>query len=108
MNDNYIDTLEKLQQQGLETLRQAQAAQAAAATSLRDFLGNLTGKLPGAGALGAVPSVVSRLNELNSAYAVKLIEQQNAYVSQLVDIFKTTQQETSAAESADQGTTTQK
>ncbi|HEX3550061.1 MAG TPA: hypothetical protein VHT53_06770 [Candidatus Elarobacter sp.] len=88
MNDTYIDTIEKLQRQGLEALKQAQAAQVAAANSVRELFSNATGNLPGADALRNIPTVVSKINELNSSYAVKLIEQQNAYVSELVNVLK--------------------
>ena len=88
MNDTYIDTIEKLQQQGLEALKQAQAAQVAAVNSFRDIVTNATAKLPGAEGLKNIPTVITQVNELNSAFAVKLIEQQNEYVSQLVGLLK--------------------
>ncbi len=46
MNDSYVDTIEKLQAQGLEALKQAQAAQAAAVNSFRDLFTNATGNCP--------------------------------------------------------------
>jgi hypothetical protein len=88
VNDTYIDTIEKLQQQGLEALKQAQAAQVAAVNSFRDIVTNATAKLPGAEGLKNIPTVITQVNELNSAFAVKLIEQQNEYVSQLVGLLK--------------------
>jgi isopropylmalate/homocitrate/citramalate synthase len=88
VNDTYIDTIEKLQQQGIEALKQAQAAQVAAVNSFRDIVTNATAKLPGAEGLKNIPTVISQVNELNSAFAVKLIEQQNEYVSQLVNVLK--------------------
>ena len=100
MNDSYVDTIEKLQAQGLEALKQAQAAQAAAVNSFRDLITNATGKLPGAEALKNIPTVVAQVSELNSAFAVKLIEQQNEYVNQLVGLLKGAQAETAAVEGA--------
>ena len=100
MNDTYVDTIEKLQAQGLEALKQAQAAQAAAVNSFRDLITNATSKLPGSQALKNIPTVVSQVSELNSAFAVKLIEQQNEYVNQLVNVLKGAQAETAAAEGA--------
>jgi hypothetical protein len=88
VNNAYIDTIEKLQQQGLEALKQAQAAQTAAVESFREIVGNATAKLPGAEGLRNIPTVISQVSELNSAFAVKLIEQQNDYVSQLVSLLK--------------------
>ena len=98
MNDSYVDTIEKLQAQGLEALKQAQAAQAAAVNSFRELITNATSKLPGAQAFKNIPTVVSQVSELNSAFAVKLIEQQNEYVNQLVGLLKGAQAETAAAE----------
>jgi|SRR5665213_60379 hypothetical protein len=91
MNDTVIDTIEKLQTQGLEALKQAQAAQVAAVNSFREIVGNATASLPGAQGLRNIPTVISQVNELNSAFAVKLIEQQNEYVSQLVSLLKSAQ-----------------
>ncbi len=88
MNDTYIETIEKLQRQGLEALKQAQAAQVAAVSSIRELVTNATGNLGGADAVRNLPAVVSQITELNSSYAVKLIEQQNAYVTELVNVLK--------------------
>jgi N-acetylglucosamine kinase-like BadF-type ATPase len=98
VNETYVDTIEKLQAQGLEALKQAQAAQAAAVNSFRELIANATSQLPGAQAFKNIPAVVSQVNELNSAFAVKLIEQQNEYVSQLVNVLKGAQAETAAVE----------
>jgi hypothetical protein len=91
VNDTVIDTIEKLQTQGLEALKQAQAAQIAAVNSFREIVGNATSSLPGAQGLRNIPAVISQVNELNSSFAVKLIEQQNEYVSQLVSLLKSAQ-----------------
>ena len=91
MNDTVIDTIEKLQAQGLEALKQAQAAQAAAVNSFREIVSNATSNLPGAQGLKNIPTVISQVNELNSTFAVKLIEQQNEYVNQLVGLLKSAQ-----------------
>jgi hypothetical protein len=99
MNDAYIDTIEKLQRQGLEALKQAQAAQTAAVSSIRELVTNATGTLPGTDALRNIPAVVSKINELNTSYAMKLIEQQNAYVSELVNVLKSASTTAPAAES---------
>ena len=96
VTDTYIDTIEKLQQQGIEALKQAQAAQTAAVSSFRELVTNATSKLPGAESLRNIPTVVAQVSELNSAFAVKLIEQQNAYVNELVKVLKSVQ--TPAAE----------
>lgn len=98
MNDSYVDTIEKLQQQGVEALKQAQAAQSAAINSFRDLFSNATSKLPGAQSLKNIPTVIAQVSELNSAFAVKLIEQQNDYVNQLVSVLKSASAETPAVE----------
>ena len=91
VTDTYIDTIEKLQQQGIEALKQAQAAQTAAVSSFRELVTNATSKLPGAESLRNIPTVVAQVSELNSVFAVKLIEQQNAYVNELVKVLKSVQ-----------------
>jgi len=88
VNQSYVDTIEKVQLQGLEALKQAQAAQIAAVSSFRELFANATSKLPGAESLRNIPTVVSQISELNSTFAVKLIEQQNDYVNQLVNVLK--------------------
>ena len=101
MNETYADTIEKLQQQGIETLKQAQAAQSAAINSFRELYTNATNKLPGAETLRYIPTIVAQVSELNAAFAVKLIEQQNEYVSQLVNVLKSAKAETQAADTAE-------
>jgi hypothetical protein len=101
VNVTYLDTVEKLQQQGLEALKQAQAAQIAAVNSFREIVSNVTAKLPGAEGLRNIPTVISQVNELNSTFAVKLIEQQNEYVSQLVNLLKSAKNAPAADGAAD-------
>jgi hypothetical protein len=98
VNQTYVETIEKLQVQGVEALKQAQAAQTAAISSFRELFSNATSKLPGAESLRNIPTVVAQVSELNSAFAVKLIEQQNDYVNQLLNVFKSAQAETAATE----------
>jgi hypothetical protein len=79
---SYLDTLAKIQDQGIETLKQAQTVQLAAVTSLRDA----------AKALPALPKVegfptLAELAELNASFATKVLEQQTAFVSQLAGVF---------------------
>ncbi len=93
MNETYIDTIEKFQAQGLEAIKQVQAAQINAVSSFREMFSNATSKLPNAQTLSQIPTVVSKISELNSTFAVKLIEQQNDYVNQLLAVFKSTSAE---------------
>jgi hypothetical protein len=94
MNETYIDTIEKFQAQGLEAIKQVQAAQINAVSSFREMFSNVTNKLPNAQTLSNIPTVVSKISELNSTFAVKLIEQQNDYVNQLLAVLKSTPVET--------------
>ncbi len=96
MYQSYIETLEKVQQQSLEGLKQAQAAQITAVSSFRELIANAAGKLPVAEGLRNIPTIVGQVSELNSAFAVKLIEQQNDYVNQLVNVLKSAQTEETA------------
>jgi len=94
MNDSYVDTIEQFQAQGLEAIKQVQAAQINAVSSFRELFSNVTNKLPNAQSFSNVPTVVSKISELNSTFAVKLIEQQNDYVNQLLNVLKSTSVET--------------
>jgi hypothetical protein len=91
----YLETIEKLQNQGLETLKQAQAIQLATFTSLRDIVANVpvVTELP---ALDKLPTM-SELADLSTAFTAKFIEQQNAYVAALAGAFATAQKEAAAA-----------
>ena len=81
---SYLDTLAGLQNQGLETLKQAQAVQISAVTSVRDAVASIPG-LPKLPVMEGFPSV-AELIELNGAFATKVLEQQNAFVAQLAGI----------------------
>ena len=50
--------------------------------------------MPNAQTFSNIPTVVSKISELNSTFAVKLIEQQNDYVNQLLAVLKSTPAET--------------
>ncbi len=88
MNESYVDTIEKFQAQGHEAIKQVQAAQLSAVGSLREMFVNATAKLPNAQTFRNVPTVISQISELNSTFAVKLIEQQNEYVNALLNVLK--------------------
>ena len=91
MPATYLETIEKLQHQGLETLKQAQAVQLATLTSVRDLVA-------GAPMLTEIPSfdklpTFGDLAELST----KLVEQQNAYVTALAGVFASAQKEAAGA-----------
>lgn|GEM_PF-947443 len=95
MPATYAETLEKLQQQGLETLKQAQSIQLAALTSVRDAVASLP-------ATPVVPTVetlptFAELAQLNVAFAQKVLEQQSVFALQLADLFGAAQKDAAAA-----------
>ena len=100
MYQSSIETLEKVQQQSLEGLKQAQAAQIAAVSSFRELIADAAGTFPVAEGFRTIPTVVGQVSELNSAFAVKLIEQQNEYVHQLVNVLKSSVQSEKTAAKA--------
>jgi hypothetical protein len=77
-----LKTLGNLQQQSLDALKDVQAAQYTALTSLRE----LATQAP------ALPTVAgwNELIELNTTFIGKLFEQQSAYATQLVNLFTLT------------------
>lgn len=80
----YIETLGKLQQQSLDALKTAQATQLAALGTITDLAGELSAFRPAA-AVENLPTV-AELTELNAAFARNVLEQQNAFVSQLAGV----------------------
>ena len=95
MPATYLETIEKLQSQGLETLKQAQAVQLATIASIRDIAA-------GAPALTEIPQfdklpTFGDLAELSTSFATKLVEQQNAYLTALAGVFASAQKEAAGA-----------
>jgi hypothetical protein len=91
----YIETLEKLQQQSLENLKQAQAIQLAAIGSVRDAVANLPA-MPAVPTLDNLPTF-AELAQLNVAFTQKVLEQQSVYALQLADAFGSAQKDAAAA-----------
>jgi hypothetical protein len=81
----YIETLGKLQQQSLEALKQAQATQLAALGTITELAGEIPAFRPAA-VVESLPTF-AELTELNAAFARNVLEQQNAYASQLAGLF---------------------
>jgi hypothetical protein len=85
----YLETLGKLQEQSLEALKQVQATQLAALTTI----GELVSTVPpfrSPSAAGSLPTF-AELSEMNASFVRSLLEQQNAYASQLAGMFTATQ-----------------
>ena len=85
----YLETLGKLQEQSLEALKTVQATQLAALTTIGELVSNVPPFKP-ASTLGSLPTF-AELSELNAAFVRSVLEQQNAFVSQLGGIFSATQ-----------------
>src|ERR1700733_23450 len=85
----YLETIGKLQQQALDSLKQVQAAQLAPLTPVGELVTNVPAFQPASG----IPSLptFAELAELNTAFVRNVIEQQNAFASQLAGIFTTSQ-----------------
>jgi hypothetical protein len=86
----YIESLGKLQQQSLDALKQAQATQLAALTTIGQIVADVPAFKPGA-AFENLPTF-AELADLNAAFARNILEQQSAYASQLAGVFTATQQ----------------
>ncbi len=97
MPATYIETLEKLQQQGLDTLKQAQSVQLAAMGSVRDAVANLpTLPVPAIPSFESLPTF-AELAQLNVTFAQKVLEQQSVFALQLADLFGAAQKDAAAA-----------
>ena len=80
----YLETLGKLQEQSLEALKQVQATQLAALTTIGELVSTVPPfRTPSAGSL----PTFAELSELNASYVRSLLEQQNAFASQLAGVF---------------------
>jgi hypothetical protein len=86
----YIESLGKLQQQSLDALKQAQATQLAALTTIGQIVADVPAFKPAA-AFENLPTF-AELADLNAAFARSILEQQSAYATQLAGVFTTTQQ----------------
>ena len=85
----YLETLGKLQQQSLDALKQVHATQLATLTTIGKLVSDVPAFKP-ASVLENIPTF-AELTELNAAFARNVLEQQNAYASQLAGIFTATQ-----------------
>ena len=82
------DLIAKLQAQGLETIKQAQATHVAALETIREVVSELP--TSPAAAVEALPTL-NDVVELNTKFAQQILEQQNAYATQLASIFSAAQ-----------------
>ena len=82
------DLIAKLQAQSLDTLKQAQAAHVAALETIREVVAEIP--TSPAAAVESLPTITDVV-ELNSKFAKQLLDQQNAYATQLATIFTAAQ-----------------
>ena len=85
----YLETIEKLQQTSLDALKQAQATQLAALTTLGELVTDVPAAKPAA-FFQSLPTF-AELAELNTAFTRSVLEQQTSYASALAGIVATTQ-----------------
>jgi hypothetical protein len=85
MASTYLDLLAKMQEQGLEALKQTQNAYLESLTTARKMIE----KLPAPPQLPSIEGIptVAELTDLNSAFLDKVVEQQKSYAKQLAEVF---------------------
>jgi hypothetical protein len=87
MAATYLDMIVKLQDQGLDVLKQAQKAHIEALGQVREFVEKLpTTQFPPLPAIEGLPTI-AQLTELNGAFVTSVVEQQKSYAAQLAEVF---------------------
>lgn len=87
----YLEILGKLQTQSLDGLKQMQATQLAALTTVGELVSATPGFRPMSGT-ESFPSF-AEIAELNTTFVRNVLEQQNAFASQLAGMFTNTQKD---------------
>ncbi len=85
MASTYLDLLAKMQEQGLETLKQTQGAYLESLSTARKMVEKLPTP-PQMPAIEGMPTL-AELTALNSQFLDRVIEQQKAYAEKLVEVF---------------------
>jgi hypothetical protein len=88
MASTYLDLLTKLQEQGLEALKQTQSAYLESLTAARKVVEAMPMPvtMPVMPTIEGVPTI-AELTDLNAAFIEKVLEQQKTYAKQLADVF---------------------
>ena len=88
MAASYLDLLAKMQEQGLETLKQTQSAYLESLTAARKVVEAMPTPIPmpTMPAIEGVPTI-AELTDLNAAFIEKVVAQQQTYAKQLADVF---------------------
>jgi hypothetical protein len=85
MASTYLDLLAKMQEQGLDALKQTQSAYLESLTAARKMVESMP-NLPPMPAIEGMPTV-AQITELNTAFLDRVVEQQKTYAKQLADVF---------------------
>jgi hypothetical protein len=88
MAATYLDLLAKMQEQGLDAIKQTQKATIDTLASAREVVE----KMPAMASMPAMPTIeglptVAELTDLNAQFMAKLLEAQQSYAKQLADVF---------------------
>lgn len=85
---SYLELIAKLQDQGLDALKQAQKAHVEALTSMREIVEKVPvfAQVPAVPALEGVPTI-AQLTELSNTFVTSVVEQQKSYASALAEVF---------------------
>jgi hypothetical protein len=88
MAATYLDLLAKMQEQGLDVLKQAQKAHIDALAAAREAVE----KLPTLPQMPAMPTIeglptIAELTALSNSFVSSVVEQQKSYASQLAEVF---------------------
>jgi hypothetical protein len=87
MASTYLDMLAKMQEQGLEALKQTQSAYLESLAAARKVVEAMPlPPMPTMPAMEGVPTL-AELTDLNTQFIDKMVEQQKAYTKQLADVF---------------------
>jgi hypothetical protein len=85
MASTYLDLLAKFQEQGLDTLKQAQSAYVETLNSTRSMVEKMP-TLPKVPTIEGLPTI-EELTELNTEFLDRVVAQQKAFAKQLADVF---------------------
>ncbi len=85
MASTYLDLLAKMQEQGLEALKQTQSAYLESLSTARKMIETLP-SAPPMPAIEGLPTV-AELTELNSEFLDRVVTQQKTYAKALADVF---------------------
>jgi hypothetical protein len=85
MASTYLDLIAKMQEQGLEALKQTQGAYLESLSTAR----KMVEKMPAPPQLPTIEGMptIAELTDLNTQFLDRIVEQQKAYAKQLADVF---------------------